>query len=117
MLSHSFDRIYVVTKFILSTIDDLKFSPIDFDSECGHLNVDIRRHRSPTQYLPNIKKICKKIVPFINFYKKQIDYYNKTVHDSLTKEIRLILPCFPNNKERKEKYSCFVSNRSYQIGF
>ena len=31
MLSHSFDRLYVVTKFILPTIDDLKFSPVDFD--------------------------------------------------------------------------------------
>ena len=39
MLSHSFDRFYVVTKFILPTICDLKFSAIDFDSECYHLNV------------------------------------------------------------------------------
>ena len=31
MLSHSFDRFYVVTKFILLTTDDLKFSPIGFD--------------------------------------------------------------------------------------
>ena len=35
MLSHSFDRFYVVTKFILPTIEDVKFSPIDFDSECN----------------------------------------------------------------------------------
>ena len=37
MLSHSFDKFYVVTKFILPTIDDLKFSPIDFDLECSYL--------------------------------------------------------------------------------
>ena len=29
MLSHYFDRFYVVTKFILPTMDDLQISPID----------------------------------------------------------------------------------------
>ena len=41
MLSHSFDRFYVVTKFILPTTDDLKFLPIDFSSECSYLNADL----------------------------------------------------------------------------
>ena len=31
MLAHSFDRFYVVTKFMLPTIGDLKFSKLDFD--------------------------------------------------------------------------------------
>ena len=31
MLAHSFDRFYVVTKFILPTINDLKFPSIDCD--------------------------------------------------------------------------------------
>ena len=53
------------------------------------------------QYLANIKNFCKKIVPFIDFYKKQIDYYNKTVHDILTKEIPLILPNFPKNIKKR----------------
>ena len=55
MLSHPFDRFYVVTKFILPTIKDLKFSPNDFDSECNYLNVDLDKHRYPVCYLPNIK--------------------------------------------------------------
>ena len=37
-----------------------------------------------------------KALLFVDFYKKQIDYYNKTVHDILTKEI-------PFPKNRKEK--------------
>ena len=82
MLSHSFDRFYVVTKFILPTIKDLKFSPIDFDSECDYLNVDLD---TQIHYLPNIKNVCMKIVLFVNFNKKQIDSYNKTVLDILTK--------------------------------
>ena len=32
MLSHFFDRFYVVPIFILTTIKDLKFLPIKFDS-------------------------------------------------------------------------------------
>ena len=30
MLAHSFDKFYVVTKFILHTVNDLKFSTINF---------------------------------------------------------------------------------------
>ena len=76
MLSHSFDTFWVVTKFLLPTMDNLTFSPFDFDSECNYWNVDLNRHRYPTQYIPNIKNYCMKTVPFIDFYKKQIDYYN-----------------------------------------
>ena len=51
MLSHSFDRFYVVTYFILPTMDDLNFSPIDFISKCSYLNADLRRHQHTAQYL------------------------------------------------------------------
>ena len=96
ILSHSFDRFYVVTKFVL-----LKFSPIEFDSKCSYLDIDINRSKFLTWYIPNIRNFCKKIVPFIYFYKEEIDYYNQTAHEMLTNEISLILPMFP--KERKEK--------------
>ena len=36
-LAHSFDRFYVVPKFILPTLDDLKLSPIGYDKECKYL--------------------------------------------------------------------------------
>ena len=70
MLSHSFNRFH--TKFILPTIDDLKFVAVDFDSECSYLNIDLKRYRYPTQYIPNIKNFSMKIVPFVDFYKKQM---------------------------------------------
>ena len=38
MLSHSVDRFYVVTKFILPMIDDLKLSPIKYDKDCNYSN-------------------------------------------------------------------------------
>ena len=41
MLSHSFDRFYVVTEFILPTINDIKITPITFDIECNYLNIQL----------------------------------------------------------------------------
>ena len=38
ILAHSFDRFYVVTKFILPTLDDLKLSPIKYNKECNYLH-------------------------------------------------------------------------------
>ena len=38
MLAHSFDRFYVVTKFILPSIKELKFSKLNYDSICTYLN-------------------------------------------------------------------------------
>ena len=36
MLMHSFDGFYVVTKFMLPMIGDLKFSKLDFDYTCAY---------------------------------------------------------------------------------
>ena len=68
-------------------------------SKCTYLNVDLDKHRYPVHHLTNIRNFCLKIVPFVYFYKKQIDFYNKTVHDILTKEIPLLLPNFQKNKK------------------
>ena len=76
MLSHSFDRFNVVIKFILPTIKDLKVFKTEFDSTCNYLNVDLNQNKFPTPNIQNIKHSCRKIITFIDFYKKQIDYYN-----------------------------------------
>ena len=38
MLAHSFDRFYVVTKLILPSIGDLKFSNLNYDNTCAYLD-------------------------------------------------------------------------------
>ena len=38
MLGHLFDRFYVVTKFILPTMNDLKLSEIRYNNECKYLS-------------------------------------------------------------------------------
>ena len=37
MLAHSFDRLYVIVKFILPTLHDLKLLPIRYGKECTYL--------------------------------------------------------------------------------
>ena len=34
MLAHSFDKFYIVTKFILPSIEDIKFSRLNYDNTC-----------------------------------------------------------------------------------
>ena len=37
MLAHSFDRFYVVTKFMLPKIKDLTFSKLNYDYACTYI--------------------------------------------------------------------------------
>ena len=48
-----------------------------------------------------IKHCCDKIAPHIDYYRKQIEYYNQTASDILTNEIALILPTFTKNNRQK----------------
>ena len=114
-INFKYDRFYVVTKLILPTINDLNFFPIDFDSECSYLNVNINRHTYPMQYLPKIKTFCENIVTSIDFYKKQIDYYNKRVHEILRRD-SFDTPKFPKKQKRKERYNYYISTQHYWIG-
>ena len=38
MLAHSFDRCYMVSKFILNSIGDLNFSTLKYDNTCAYLD-------------------------------------------------------------------------------
>ena len=39
MLAHSYDRFYVVTKFILPPIGDLNFSKLNYYNTCAYLDI------------------------------------------------------------------------------
>ena len=62
MLSHSFDRFYVVTNFKLPRVEDLKFTTIDFDSNCSYLNGN-------EKYIKELYRHCLRIAPYIDFYR------------------------------------------------
>ena len=93
MLSHSFDRFYVVTKFEMPKVKDLKLTTHSFDLTCEHLN-------NPKSYIHHYLKHCQKIAPYIEFYQKQIEYYNHTAYNILEKEIGLILPMYGRRNKR-----------------
>ena len=75
MLAHSFERFYVITKFILPSANDLPFSPLDFNTKYNYLNEDLSEHHNAKQHVCNLKIYCMKIVPFVDFYKKKTNFF------------------------------------------
>ena len=70
MLSHSFDRFYVVTIFELPTVEDLKLTTISYDSTCQYLETAKSIQSYQTQYFRDMKNYCIKIAPYVGYYKK-----------------------------------------------
>ena len=97
MLSHSFDRFYIVTKFELPKTQDLGFLTFKFDFECSYAN---HMTSSNTNYA-KLLNYCMKIVPYAQLYQRQIQYYNWTAYDTLANDIGKILPKFPTDKRQK----------------
>ena len=85
MLTHSFDRFYVVTKFILPPIGDLKFSNLNYDNTCAYLDNKNAQDTETRKYILDLKTFCKKNEPFVGYYKGLI----------LDIEINLLLPQTP----------------------
>ena len=60
LLAHSFDKFYVITKFILPTLDDLKLSPIRYNQDCKYTcNLDDQNNEQITQYKGLTFILCK----------------------------------------------------------
>ena len=97
MLSHSFDRFYIVPKFELPKTQDLGFATFKFDFECSYAN---RMTTSTTNYA-KLLNYCMKIAPHTRLYQRQIQYYNQTAYDTLADDIGKILPKFPTDKRQK----------------
>ena len=92
MLAHSFDRFYVVTKFMLPMIGDIKFSRLNYDHTCAYMKKEYAPNTDSRKYLTELRIYCSKIKPFVSYYSKLIDLYNKTTHNILQNKIRLLLP-------------------------
>ena len=101
MPTHSMDRFYVVTNFILPSINNIEFSTLNFDETCNYLQEKNGWNENAKEYISDLRVYCKKIVPFVHYYKGEISSCNHTVHNILMNEISLILPSLP--KDRKEK--------------
>ena len=100
MLAHSFDRFYVVTKFMLPMIGDLKFSKLNYDYTCTYMKKEYAHNADSRKYLTELRSYCDKIKLFVNYCSKLIHSYNKTAHNILQNEINLLLPQVSRKKHR-----------------
>ena len=91
MLAHSFDRFYVVTKFMLPMIGDLKFSKLDFDYIYSYMDKKYAPNTDSRRYMLELRAYCNKAKPFVTCYNKLINSYNNTAHNILEKKIKLLL--------------------------
>ena len=96
MLAPSFDRFYMVTKFILPSIGDLNFSTSNYDNTCAYLDNKNMCNTGSKKHKLDLMTFCKKIEPFVLYY---IQHTTNTAHDILENEINVILPQIP----RKQK--------------
>ena len=65
--------------------------------------------------MQNYLKHCQRIVPYVRFYQKQIEYYNWTAYNILQNEIGLILPTFTNNNRKKRFLSAVLGTVAFKI--
>ena len=88
MLNHSFDRFYVVTKFILPMLDNVKLSLIKYDKECNYLcNLDDQDNDQIKENIKDLLLCCAKLRPYLAFYKMQKKAHNNTTHHILKNEV------------------------------
>ena len=97
-LAPSFDRFYVVTKFMLPMIGDIKFSKLNFDYTCMYMKKEYAPKTDSRKYLTELRTYCNKIKPFVSYYSKLIHSHNMTAHTILQNEIRLL----PNQVSRQK---------------
>ena len=107
MLAHSFNRFYVVTKFEMPKIEDLKLT-FTFDFACRHLMSD-------KTYMQKYLKHCQRIVPYVRLYQKQVQYYNQTAYNIEQNEINLILPSFTETNRKKRFLSALLGTVASKI--
>ena len=101
MLAHSFDRFYVVTKVEIPKVLDLNLTMFQFDYNCSHVaNIEriVVGFKVTNMILNIFRMYCKNLIPYMYLYKHQVEYYEKTVHNILEKDIGMILPKFGNTE-------------------
>ena len=111
MLVHSFDRFYIVTKFMLPVNVRYKIFQLNFNHSCAHMNKEYAPNIDLRKYLTELKTYCNKIKPFVSHNTNLIKSYNATVHNILENEIEPLLP-----QLSRQKHSIITTQVSGFIG-
>ena len=98
MLVHLYDRFYMVTKFMLPSIGNLKFSNLNYDNTCAYMDNKSTQDIETRKYMLDLRTFCKRIEPFVIYYKRLIKSYNHTINNIIENELNLILPRLQGNK-------------------
>ena len=98
MLVHLFDRFYIVTKFMLPLIGNIKFSRLNFDHSCTYMNKEYAPNMDSKKYLTELKTYCSKIKTFVSHYTNLIKSFKTTVYNILENEIKPLLPHLSRKK-------------------
>ena len=98
MLAHSFDRFYIIMKFMLPSVGDIKFFNLNLDHSCAYMNKKYAPNTDSSKYLAELKTYCNKIKLFVSPYSHLIKSYNATIHKILENEIRPLLPHISKQK-------------------
>ena len=75
---------------MLPMIGDIKFSKLNYDHTCTYMKKEYAPNTDSRKYLTELRNCCNKIKPFVSNYSKLIHSYNKTAHNILQNEIRLL---------------------------
>ena len=98
MLAHLFEKFYIVTKFMLPSMGDIKFSKLNFDHTCAYMNKEYAPSMDSRKYLTDLKTYCNKIKTFVTHYNNLIKSYNTIVYNTLENEIKPLLPQISRQK-------------------
>ena len=71
---------------------DLNFSKLNYSATCMYVENKNAQNTETRKYMLDVKTFCMKIEPFVVYYRRLINSYNKTTHNILEKEIKLLLP-------------------------
>ena len=97
MLAYLFNRFYVVTKFILPTMDDLELPLINYDKECKYLE-NLDDNEEIKTYIEDLITYCVKAGHSWFFTKYRL-MHTTNAHHILKNEVNLILPKFPEGRK------------------
>ena len=76
----------------------MKFFKLNFDYACTYMNKEYAPNTDSRKNLLELKTYCNKIKPFVTYYSKLIQSYNKTALNILENEIRLLLPKYQKDR-------------------
>ena len=117
MLAHSFDRFYIITKFMLSSMGDIKFSNLNFDHSCTYMNKKYAPNMDSRKYLAELKIYRNKIKAFVLHYSNLIKSYNYTIYNILENKIKPLLPNVSRQKCGIVTTLCFRFHRTQSTNF